>query len=297
VGHVKAVDDVSFELDENQVLGLVGESGCGKSTVARCIVRLHEPTSGAIRFEDQDLLALHGEELRRARRRFQIIFQDPLSSLNPRFTVEKIMTEPMAIHGLYNASERSDRAVALLKRVGLPAEALRRYPHEFSGGQCQRIGIARALVLSPRLIIGDEPVSALDVSIQAQIINLLVDLKNEMKLSYLFISHDLGVVRHISDRIAVMYLGKIVESGPTEEVCADPRHPYSKALMAAAPTLSRDRKGPRILLTGDVPSPMNPPSGCAFHTRCPIARPECSVTEPRLESRGPSRLVSCPYAA
>jgi oligopeptide transport system ATP-binding protein len=296
VGYVKAVDDVSFEVGVNEVLGLVGESGCGKSTVARCIVRLIAPTAGSVRFEEQDLLKLRGDDLKKARRRLQIIFQDPLSSLNPRMTVEDTITEPMAIHGLYEKSERADKAAALLDRVGLPRGALRRYPHEFSGGQCQRIGIARALVLSPKLIIADEPVSALDVSVQAQIINLLVDLKSEMGLSYLFISHDLGVVRHISDRIAVMYLGKIVETGPAEDVCARPLHPYSVALMAAAPSLAKGKKRKHDLLTGDVPSPLNPPPGCTFHPRCPIAQPDCRVNEPKLEPRASGRLVRCPYA-
>jgi oligopeptide/dipeptide ABC transporter ATP-binding protein len=295
VGNVKAVDDVSFSIAENEVLGLVGESGCGKSTVGRTILRLYEPTAGRITFDGKDVLSLSGSALKAMRRNMQIIFQDPMSSLNPRMTVGNIIEEPLIIHSMGDRKQRRKKTAELLDKVGLASNVINRYPHEFSGGQCQRIGIARALALNPKLLIADEPVSALDVSIRAQIINLMIDLKNEFKLSYLFISHDLSVVRHISNRIAVMYLGKIVEIGTAEEVCDEPMHPYSRALLSAVPSTVKKKNKSRIILEGDVPSPSNPPSGCTFHTRCPIARPDCSVNEPQLLEKNPGRLVRCPY--
>jgi oligopeptide transport system ATP-binding protein len=295
VGNVKAVDDVSFSIAENEVLGLVGESGCGKSTVGRTILRLYEPTAGRITFDGKDVLSLSGSALKAMRRNMQIIFQDPMSSLNPRMTVGNIIEEPLIIHSMGDRKQRRKKTAELLDKVGLAANVINRYPHEFSGGQCQRIGIARALALNPKLLIADEPVSALDVSIRAQIINLMIDLKNEFRLSYLFISHDLSVVRHISNRIAVMYLGKIVEIGSAEEVCDEPMHPYSRALLSAVPSTVKKKNKSRIILEGDVPSPSNPPSGCTFHTRCPIARPDCSVNEPQLLEKNPGRLVRCPY--
>jgi peptide/nickel transport system ATP-binding protein/oligopeptide transport system ATP-binding protein len=295
VGQVRAVDDISFELGRNEVLGLVGESGCGKSTAARCVLRLIEPTSGSVLFDGQDVLHTRGAELKGLRRRMQVIFQDPLSSLNPRMSVESIISEPLAIHHLYPGAQRIQRVQELLDKVGLPKSALSRYPHEFSGGQCQRIGVARALALNPELIVADEPVSALDVSVQAQIINLLVELKEQMGLSYLFIAHDLSVVRHISDRIAVMYLGHIVEMGPAHEVCMRPLHPYTQALLSVVPT-PVIKKRERTILRGEIPSPANPPSGCVFHTRCPRARPQCAVDIPQLVQMRPDHQASCPYA-
>ncbi|MFW6254138.1 MAG: ABC transporter ATP-binding protein, partial [Chitinivibrionales bacterium] len=283
VGHVRAVDDVSFSLDKNEVLGLVGESGCGKSTAARSVLRLYEPTAGSVRFEDTNVLKLRGKQMIAMRRRMQVIFQDPLSSLNPRMSVGSILAEPLRIHKMGTREEQLNRVGELLDIVGLSRNAINRFPHEFSGGQAQRIGIARALALKPSLIVADEPVSALDVSVQAQIINLLVDLKKEFGLSYLFIAHDLSVVRHISDRIAVMYLGKIVESGSADEICHNPKHPYTRALLSAVPRPVIDGKKERIVLSGDVPSPSNPPSGCTFHPRCPVARPDCSRNEPILK--------------
>jgi oligopeptide transport system ATP-binding protein len=295
IGNVKAVDDVSFSIAENEVLGLVGESGCGKSTVGRSILRLYEPTAGEVHFDGQDMLSLSGSNLKAMRRNMQIIFQDPMSSLNPRMTVGNIIEEPLIIHAMGDRKQRRKKTAELLDKVGLAANVINRYPHEFSGGQCQRIGIARALALNPKLLIADEPVSALDVSIRAQILNLMIDLKNEFRLSYLFISHDLSVVRHISNRIAVMYLGKIVEMGTAEEVCDGPMHPYSRALLSAVPTAVMKKNKKRIILQGDVPSPSNPPSGCTFHTRCPIARLDCSINEPHLQEKNPGRLVRCPY--
>ncbi|MBD3316842.1 MAG: ATP-binding cassette domain-containing protein [Chitinivibrionales bacterium] len=296
VGHVRAVDDVSFAVERNEVLGLVGESGCGKSTVARCILRLQIPTDGRALFEGTDVVSVGGQNLKKLRRDMQVIFQDPLSSLNPRMSVGSILAEPLIVHGWKHATERERKVRSLLDTVGIQQSAINRFPHEFSGGQCQRIGIARALALDPRLIVADEPVSALDVSVQAQIINLLVDLKKERGLSYLFIAHDLSVVRHISDRIAVMYLGKIVETGPADEVCRRPMHPYTKALLAAVPRpIIRKRKGVRVI-PGDVPSPANPPAGCHFHPRCTIAKPSCSRQTPSLQQKEPNRLVRCPYS-
>jgi len=294
-GYVKAVEDVSMEIAENEVLGLVGESGCGKTTVGRCILRLIEPTSGSVEFQGRDFLALQGEELRKERRHMQIVFQDPLSALNPRMTVRSIVGEPFVIHGLAKGKELEDRVTSLLDDVGLNRSHLNRYPHEFSGGQRQRIGIARALALKPRLIVADEPVSALDVSVQAQIINLLSDLKEEHKLSYLFVAHNIAVVKHISDRIAVMYLGRIVETGSSDVICNNPLHPYTKALLAAVPVpdplIARSKD--KILLQGDIPSSSNPPSGCPFHPRCPIAKPSCSDSVPELEVKGDGRKVRC----
>ncbi len=295
VGNVKAVDGISFTIAENEVLGLVGESGCGKSTAGKSILRLLEPTSGSISFQKRDICCLNGTELKAMRRNMQIIFQDPLSSLNPRMTVGSILEEPFTIHNIGTKEDRPARINKLLDRVGLAKNVINRYPHEFSGGQCQRIGIARALALNPKLIIADEPVSALDVSIQAQIINLMIELKNDLNLSYLFISHDLSVVNHISDRIAVMYLGKIVEIGPANEVCTKPLHPYTKALLSVVPTPTIKKDHSRIILQGDVPSPSNPPSGCAFHTRCTIAKEKCKVEEPELVENSAGRCVRCPY--
>ena len=295
VAHVKAVDDVSFAIGHNEVLGLVGESGCGKSTIGRSILRSVEPTAGSVHFEGSNLIDLSGEKLRNMRRNMQIIFQDPASSLNPRMSVGASITEPLSIHKTIPKKEWDHRVAELLAKVGLPQSARYRFPHEFSGGQCQRIGIARALALNPKLIIADEPVSALDVSIQSQVINLMLELKAEFGLSYLFISHDLSVVRYISDRIAVMYLGKIVEMGTAEEVYANPLHPYTKALISAVPSLDRTKARSRIILTGDIPSPANPPSGCTFHTRCPEVRPECHENIPELRDVS-GRWVRCPFA-
>jgi len=295
-GVVKAVDDISFSIAENEVLGLVGESGCGKTTAGRCVLRLIEPTAGAVRFKDQDILPLKGASLKAMRRQMQIIFQDPLSSLNPRMTVGAIVAEPFIIHKVSKGADLSDQVVQLLDRVGLPKSAVNRYPHEFSGGQRQRIGIARAIALRPALIIADEPVSALDVSVQAQIINLLDDLKRDFGLSYLFIAHNLSVVKHISNRIAVMYLGRIVESGPSDQVCDAPLHPYTKALIAAVPEPRVAKTKKAIVLQGDVPSPMNPPSGCAFHPRCSLAKPDCREKRPELVDKREGRAVACPYA-
>jgi oligopeptide transport system ATP-binding protein len=297
VGHVRAVDDVSFSVERNEVLGLVGESGCGKSTVARCVLRLLAPTGGRALFEGRDVFSVRGDTLKAMRRDMQVIFQDPLSSLNPRMSVGSILAEPLMVHGWRSGPERERKVRSLLDTVGIQQSAINRFPHEFSGGQCQRIGIARALALDPKLIIADEPVSALDVSVQAQIINLLLDLKNERGLSYLFIAHDLSVVRHISDRIAVMYLGKIVETGSADDVCHRPVHPYTRALLSAVPKPVIRKKKDRRVVMGDVPSPANPPAGCHFHPRCPIARPACSQTPPALEEVAEGRLVRCPYAS
>jgi oligopeptide transport system ATP-binding protein len=295
---VLAVDGVTLDVMHGETLGLVGESGCGKSTLGRLLLRLYEPTSGRVYFEGQDITALSQSALRPFRRKMQIIFQDPYSSLNPRMTVKAALSEALRVHGMVSsASEEQQRIAALLERVGLRPEHMRRYPHEFSGGQRQRIGIARALAVSPRFIVADEPVSALDVSIQAQIVNLLSDLQEELGLSYLFIAHDLHVVEHVSRRVAVMYLGRIVELATSEQIYERPRHPYTEALLSAAPEPDPTAPKRRLLLGGDVPSPLDPPSGCAFHPRCPIAEKGlCDREVPALRTIEPSHEVACHLA-
>ena len=291
--HVKAVDDVSFSLNPGETFGLVGESGCGKTTAGRAVLRLIEPDSGEIQFDGEDLLKLDSGALRRKRRDMQIIFQDPYASLNPRMTIRSIVGEPFAIHGITSGADRDARVAELLRTVGLDPSALNRYPHEFSGGQRQRIGIARALALRPKLIVADEPVSALDVSIQAQIINLLADLQSQFGLTYLFISHAIPVIEHISTRIGVMYLGKLVEVGTSEQIVSNPKHPYTQALLSAVPIPDPAARKQRIVLKGDVPTPINPPSGCRFHTRCPVAVDRCKVEEPPLRPLDDGRDVAC----
>lgn len=291
--YVKAVDEVDLTIRKGETLGLVGESGCGKSTLGRLILRLEEPTEGQVYFESKDIFQLKKDDLRDLRKDMQIIFQDPYSSLNPRKTVGKIVEEPLAIHGMGNPSERDDRVKQLLEVVGLLPEHIDRYPHEFSGGQRQRIGIARALALNPKLIIADEPVSALDVSIQAQVINLLQDLQKEFHLTYLFISHNLSVVEHISDRVAVMYLGRIVEMAPRETLYRRPFHPYTEALLSALPVPNPKLKRQRIILPGDVPSPIEPPKGCHFHPRCLYCTDICQRTYPAMREDGEEHLVVC----
>ena len=293
IGQVKAVDDVTFDINEGEILGLVGESGCGKTTVGRMTLRLLEPTSGKIFFEETNLLSLKGKELAKIRPKIQIIFQDPYSSLNPRFTVERVIGEALSVHGLAKGNELREKIETLMEKVGLSKMYLKRFPHEFSGGQRQRIGIARALALNPKYIVCDEPVSALDVSIQAQIINLLQSLQKEDNLSLLFISHDLNVVKHLSQRTAVMYLGKIVEMAPTELLNRKAAHPYTQALLASKPSLDPTDRKRFQPLQGDVPSPISPPSGCHFHPRCPKAEDRCKTEIPRQIELEEGHMVNC----
>jgi oligopeptide transport system ATP-binding protein len=299
VGVVRAVDGVSFTIRRGETLGLVGESGCGKTTTGRCILQLERPTSGSVRFEGQELTTLGPDALRAVRRRIQVIFQDPYSSLNPRMTVTQIVGEPLLVHDLVQGADaQAARVQELLRQVGLLPQHGRRYPHELSGGQRQRVGIARALSLEPSLIVCDEPVSALDVSIQAQIINLLEDLQQELGLTYLFVAHDLSVVRHISDRVAVMYLGRVVEIADRQSLYETPRHPYTKALLSAVPIPDPEVEARRehVVLRGEVPSPLRPPSGCAFHPRCPIAVDECQRVRPELRDLGRAQQAACHLA-
>jgi oligopeptide transport system ATP-binding protein len=302
-GDVRAVDDITFAISRGETFGLVGESGCGKSTTGRAVIRLRNPTAGTVNFDGRDLMSLSREELRLARRRMQIIFQDPYSSLNPRMTVSSIIGEPLDTHNLGSKSSRQERVAELLQLVGLNPNYRNRYPHEFSGGQRQRIGVARALAVEPEFIVSDEPISALDVSIQAQVLNLLVELRERFGLTYLFIAHDLSVVRHISDRVGVMYLGKLVEVGPPDTMYAGPGHPYTRALLSAVPIADpkTERKRKRVILVGDVPSPVNPPPGCRFHTRCwlyeSLGRPDvCRTEEPPLREVRPQHFAACHFA-
>lgn len=293
VGHVKAVDDISFHVHEGETLGIVGESGCGKSTTGRTIMQLIEPTDGVVEFQGRDLAKMSTKEIREVRADIQMVFQDPYASLNPRHTIGKILEEPLLVHSKISAKERRKKVVEFLKIVGLSEYHAKRYPHQFSGGQRQRIGIARALMTNPKLIIADEPVSALDVSIQAQVLNLMQDLQKEFNLTYIFIAHDLGVVRHISDRVAVMYLGKIVEITESESLYANPLHPYTQALLSAVPVPDPNYVKEQIIIEGDMPSPANPPSGCSFHTRCPFKMDVCTQITPVLNEEEPGHSVAC----
>lgn len=292
-GHVRAVDGVSFSIAAGETLCLVGESGCGKSTVGKTILRLQEPTAGQIWLGNTEVTRLDEEQMRVHRRQVQMVFQDPYSSLNPRMRAGEIIAEPLENFGIAEGAEKDRQVLALLEKVGLRKDAAQRFPFEFSGGQRQRLGIARALALNPRLIVADEPVSALDVSVQAQVLNLLMDLQEEFGLSYLFVSHDLAVVEHIGHRIAVMYLGRIVELAPRDRIFAQPQHPYTEALMAAAPIADPRARSARLVIEGDVPSPMNPPPGCHFHTRCPYSEARCKVEDPPLQEIAPGHVVAC----
>ncbi|NGP44568.1 dipeptide ABC transporter ATP-binding protein [Bacillaceae bacterium SIJ1] len=293
IGHVKAVDGISFTIQQGETLGLVGESGCGKSTAGRTILRLLDPTDGTILFNGEDITSIRGQQLRKQRQHFQMVFQDPYASLNPMMNVGAIVSEPLHNYPRNNEKNRKEEVMDLLEKVGLPREAYYKYPHEFSGGQRQRIGIARALILRPKLIIADEPVSALDVSVQSQVLNLLKSLQKEFDLTFLFIAHDLSVVKHMSDSIGVMYLGKLVEHANKHSLYSEPLHPYTKALVSAIPEPDPERKKERIILTGDVPSPVDPPTGCSFHPRCPFAMDKCRVTEPALKEVKPGHRVAC----
>ncbi|WP_102261612.1 ABC transporter ATP-binding protein [Mesobacillus jeotgali] len=292
-GAVKAVDDISFWVNKGETLGLVGESGCGKSTTGRMLMRLIDPTEGQVVFEGRDLVTLSDNDMRKARKDMQMVFQDPFASLNPRHTVEKILEEPLIVHGIGTKKERKQRVKEMLEVVGLSSYHAKRYPHQFSGGQRQRIGIARALMTKPKLIIADEPVSALDVSIQSQVLNLLEDLQKEFQLTYIFIAHDLGVVRHISDRVGVMYLGRLVEITEADKLYEKPLHPYTRALLSAVPIPDPDVKREQELLTGDIPSPANPPQGCAFHTRCKECMDICKTDRPVLKEIEPGHFAAC----
>ena len=292
-GAVKAVDDISFWVNKGETLGLVGESGCGKSTTGRMLMRLIDPTEGQVVFEGRDLVTLSDNDMRKARKDMQMVFQDPFASLNPRHTVEKILEEPLIVHGIGTKKERKQRVKEMLEVVGLSSYHAKRYPHQFSGGQRQRIGIARALMTKPKLIIADEPVSALDVSIQSQVLNLLEDLQKEFQLTYIFIAHDLGVVRHISDRVGVMYLGRLVEITEADKLYEKPLHPYTRALLSAVPIPDPDVKRDQELLTGDIPSPANPPQGCAFHTRCKECMDICKTDRPVLKEIEPGHFAAC----